>query len=543
MSQQVCKPLRVGLLAVLLALAWVFAAESDRPLDAQETPGIRNGAVGVNFPTELMFSAIVDGSQEIEQASLLYQIPPEGPLTRIPAEVTAGEIVRVEAAVTTNAGDRYIPVGADIIWRWQITLADGTTIENESEHYRYEDPRYAWRMIEGDGLSVYYYGGENAAQEVLEAGEAGLATMSRVLGIALPFHVKLYLWESLDDASGVERVRSQRFEMVVDSLGTRVLADLVHVFAPTSWIAVHELTHVLTHFAGEGGIGGLPAWLDEGTATYSEGDWARRRGFALHNAIDSDDLLSLRSITSAPGDPSRVELFYGQSADIVTFLIEEFGEERFAELYAVFKAGSTADRALMEVYEVDRDGLENMYRAARGLEPRVRGEDQSIVIEDEPAEMRPIEGTVPEEPIGVVPDVTASEPADVESSRPQRSQEAIEARVAVIEERQGQRRLPASFTGDGGFPTDAVVTGIAAGGLVLGLLMLFLVLGRAAGPSPPAVTEPSVTPASPQPPAPAASGPAAAAPAPDGDATRTASANEDADGVETLTFHTPKDDP
>ena len=136
MSQQVCKPLRSALLAVLLVLAGVLAAEGDRPVSAQEATGITNGAVGVNFPTELQFSAIVDGSQEIEQASLLYQIPPEGPLTRIPAEVTAGEIVRVEAAVTTNAGDRYIPVGADIIWRWQITLADGTTLENESEHYR-----------------------------------------------------------------------------------------------------------------------------------------------------------------------------------------------------------------------------------------------------------------------------------------------------------------------------------------------------------------------------------------------------------------------
>ena len=541
MSQQVCKPLRSALLAVLLVLAGVLAAEGDRPVSAQEATGITNGAVGVNFPTELQFSAIVDGSQEIEQASLLYQIPPEGPLTRIPAGVTAGEIVRVEAAVTTNAGDRYIPVGADIIWRWQITFADGTTLENESEHYRYEDPRYDWRVIAGDGLSVYYYGSENAAQQVLEAGETGLVTMSRVLGAALPFQVKLYLWESLADASGVERVRSERFEMVIDSLGTRVLADLVHVFAPAPWIAVHELTHVLTHFAGEGGIGGLPAWLDEGTATYSEGDWERRRGFALHNAIDSDDLLSLRSMTSAPGDPSRVELFYGQSADLVTFLIEEFGEERFAELYAVFKAGSTVDGALMDVYEVDRDGLENLYRAARGLEPRVRGEDQSIVIEDAPADVRPAEAPASEEPVDAAPDVGASAPADVEPARAQRSQEEIEARVAAIEERQGTRRLPASVAGEGSFPTDAVVTGVAAGGLILGLLMFFLVVGRA-GP-PPAVTEPSAMRTSPRSPASTASDPAAAAPLPDGDATRTTSANEDADGVETLTFHASKDDP
>ena len=541
MSQRMCKPLRAGLMAVLLALAGAFAADGDRPLDAQEGSGITNGAVGVNFPTELMFSAIVDSSQEVEQASLLYQIPPEGALTRIPAEVTVGEIVRVKAGVTTNAGDRYVPVGADIIWRWQITLADGTTFENESEHYRYEDPRYDWRVIEGDGLSVYYYGGENAAQQILAAGEAGLVRMSRVLGAQLPFQVKLYLWESLADASGVEHVRSQRFEMIVDSLGTRVLADLVHVFAPTPWIAVHELTHVLTHFAGEGGIGGLPAWLDEGTATYSEGDWDRRRGFALHNAIDSDDLLSLRSMTSSPGDPSRIELFYGQSADIVAFMIEEFSEERFAELYAVFKAGSTVDKALMEVYEVDRDSLENLYRASYGLAPRVRGEDQSIVIEDAPADVRPSEATVPDEPIGMVPDVGTAVPADVEPVLAQRSQGEIEARVAVIEERQGMRRLPASFSGDSGFPTDAVVTGVAAGGVVLGLLLFFLVVGRA-GP-PPAVAEASVTLASPRSPTPAGSDRAAAAPVLEGDRARTTSVNEDADGIETLTFHAPKDDP
>ena len=356
--------------------------------------------------------------------------------------------------------------------------------------------------------------------------------------------MKLYLWENLDDASGVERVRSAQFDLVVDTLGTRVLADLVHVFAPTSWITVHELTHVVTHFAGEGGIGELPAWLDEGTATYAEGDWESRRGFALNNAIGNDDLLSVRSITSNPGDPSRVELFYGQSADIVDFMINEFGEEQFAQLFAVFKAGSTVDNALMELYGVDRDGLEDLYRESVGLAPRVRGEDQSTVIEDAPADATPAENALPDAPVDATPE--SGEPGPLDEGPPpvQRTQEEIDARVAEIDERQSIRRLPPSFSGGGGFPTDEVVTGVAGGALLLALALLFLLTARAG--AAPAVATPTDSPPPPQtppPPAPTreeAAGsrsPGAGPTTPDDPATPM----ED-DGVETLTFPAPDKD-
>ena len=495
MSYQALTPARAGLVALLLALVTVLvavvAAGSAQSLRAQAAPEVTNGAVGINFPTNLLFSAIVDASQEVTEASLLYQIPPEGALTRIPAEVTAGEILRVDATVDTNAGDQYIPPGADIEFRWQLTLADGTTFENEAQTYRYEDPRYDWQVIESDGLNVYYYGSESVAQQILDVGAAGIVEMSRLLGVQLPFPVKLYLWNNLDDAVGVERVRSAQFDLVIDTLGTRVLADLVHVFAPTEWITVHELTHVVTHFAGEGGIGELPAWLDEGTATYSEGDWESRRGFALNNAVGNDDLLSVRSISSQPGDPSRVELFYGQSADIVDFMIAEFSEESFAQLFAVFNAGSTVDNALMEIYGVDRDGLEDLYRASLGLVPRVRGDDQSTVIEDAPIDPTPAQDNVPEAPApdaprGATPESDAS-PADEAAPVVQRTQEQIDARLAEIAERQRFRRLPPSFSDGGSFPTDEVVTGVAAGALVLELALLFLLTGRA-GAAPAAAT-------------------------------------------------------
>ena len=134
----------------------------------------------------------------------------------------------------------------------------------------------------------------------------------------------------------------------------------------------HELTHVVTKVAGEGPYGDLPAWLDEGTAMYAQSEPGEGFTSALDGAVDRDRLLSVRSMTSPTGDPDKVTLFYGEAWSLVSFMVEEYGEEKFAQLYAVFKDGSTTDNALQQVYGFDQDGLEDAWRASLGLEPRQR---------------------------------------------------------------------------------------------------------------------------------------------------------------------------
>jgi acyl-CoA-binding protein len=92
----------------------------------------------------------------------------------------------------------------------------------------------------------------------------------------------------------------------------------------------------------------------------------------LEGAVDRDRLLSVRSMTSPTGDPDKVTLFYGEAWSLVSFMVEEYGEEKFAQLYAVFKDGSTTDNALQQVYGFDQEGLEDAWRASLGLAPRQR---------------------------------------------------------------------------------------------------------------------------------------------------------------------------
>jgi len=52
--------------------------------------------------------------------------------------------------------------------------------------------------------------------------------------------------------------------------------------------------------------------------------------------------------------------------------VKEYGEAKFAQLFAVFKAGSTTDKALQQVYGFDQGGLEDAWRDSLGLAPRQR---------------------------------------------------------------------------------------------------------------------------------------------------------------------------
>lgn len=462
----------VAVAAVAVALLLGAGLGSAR---AQGGPSIDGAQIVNNFPTHLTFSAIVGGAAApVQEAVLLYRVLPEGSRTRAPGEVTQGDIPRLMVDVPVNSATTYVPVGADIVWSWEVTLSDGTAITSTEQTFRYEDPRYEWQSIQEGDLILHYYADEDAARRLLEVGAESVARMSALLGITLDFPIRLYLWRSPQDAGGVGQVESQAFEMLIETGGSRVLADLVHIFDPTRWVVAHETTHVLTKIAGEGGIGRIPAWLDEGTATYAEGDWESRRGFAVDIAIANDDLLSVKSLSSNPGDPARVEQFYGQSATLVQFLIEEYDPEKFAQLFAVFKEGSTVDKALQTVYGFDTDGLDDAYRASVGLAPRERGEDRSTRIEDEgiatptpaPAEAAP---AAPESEAAPTP--AAGEPES------ERTPEEIAARKAEIQRRQETRRLPADFSGDG-FPWAEVLVGAGGGAVMLGMLLLMFLIVR-----------------------------------------------------------------
>ncbi len=496
----------LGLAALVSTIAVVATSGETASLRAQssQTPTVQSMRFENNennWPNSVSVSALVDNAGEIDSATFLYTVLPEGAATREPAEIQRGDATRIAAEFPTRNASLWIPAGADFEWRWEFRYESGEVVETDPQVWRYEDPRYEWASLKQDLLEVAYYDNRDVAESMLEAGLEALEEISPILGLDTLIPIKIYVWANSEDARQVERIESERFEESVITSGTRVLADMVHIYQPSRWVVRHELTHVLTKLAGEGPYADLPAWLDEGLATIAEGDWRSRRGNALRYAINNDLTLSLRSMESPSNRPEFVDIFYGQSASIVTFLIDDYGQQKMNDLFRAFKQGMSVEDALLSVYDLDREGLDNAWRASVGLAPREQTADRSTRIEDEVIggpETAESEGTsatddrtdqadqssqsatefTPTEQSQTQsqPAMETGETEEIEQVAAARSDAEIAERVAEIELRQDQRRPRPFFTASESFPWEYPLIGVAGATVLLSGLLLGRIL-------------------------------------------------------------------
>ena len=92
----------------------------------------------------------------------------------------------------------------------------------------------------------------------------------------------------------------------------------------------------------------MPTWLNEGLAVYSEGGLDPASESQLNEAIRSDQLLTVRSLSGGFSEvPSRAYLSYSQSYSIVKFSDRTYGQEKMNSLLIALRDGTTIDDALM----------------------------------------------------------------------------------------------------------------------------------------------------------------------------------------------------
>jgi len=379
-------------LLALLGLAVLFLATVVSPTAAAQG-GIEVTAAEVvnKFPEEVVFRLSAHSEATIEEVTLHYQILPDGVMAYGRPDFTPAERVQVDFRLKGNDPPRsYLAPGAQIDYFWEVEDGAGNKLTTDSATFVYEDIRFSWESAGEGNVSVYWYSGSrSSAESSLEVARETLDEMSALLGATVDYSVKVWIYDSYEDMLPALVRRSETHEQRVVVAGQRVASDTVLLQGEGAGDTLrHELTHIVTHVAGEGPYGSLPTWLDEGTAMYAQSEPGEGFTSALEGAVERDSLLSVPSMTSPTGDPSKVGLFYGQAWSLVSFLVETHGPAKFAELFATFKEGSTADKALLKVYGFDQDGLEDAWRASLGLSPRERptpAEDQESEVQPTPA--------------------------------------------------------------------------------------------------------------------------------------------------------------
>jgi hypothetical protein len=262
-----------------------------------------------------------------------------------------------------------MPPGAVVWWSWEVTDDDGQTTTTSRGTIVYSDTRFEWQLSPHPDYDIYWHDQTEALIDgLLDAVEARLSRIKLDVVIPAARKPRVYIYRSSEELQGAVLFEQEwtgalaypEYNIILTAVGSGSL-EWAKGALP------HEITHLLVGEATFGPFGGIPTWLNEGLAQYTETPMADYLQRALDNAIADSTLMSIRSLSgSFPADPTAAYLAYAESSSIVSFLIEEYGWEKMDGLLAAFKEGATDNNALLQVYAFDVDGLEAAWKAYIG---------------------------------------------------------------------------------------------------------------------------------------------------------------------------------
>lgn len=347
---------------------------------AQETTEFIDYVVNdaqINFPQDVHFRLELPADSGIKTAVLAYDVDKVSCLdavAQVPVELTATEAGLVADWTWVMGRSGNPPPGAELSWSWRLTDAAGKTTSTPIQTIPFTDGRFEWQIVEADGIQLHWYRGAEVGPLLLDAAEAGLATLENDMGIQLQDDVDIYIYGSAADMrDAMLFVQDWAGGVAFDEYNTILMG--VEPSSAEGWgrsTMRHELAHLVVGQYGRSCVGGArPTWLNEGLAMYAEGEQESDTLASLRVATQNNSFEPLRSLNgSFSSHGSEAGIAYAQSYSVVDFLLAEYGQEAMQTLLLTLADGVGYDDALTQVYGVNVDGLESAWRESLGLSQR-----------------------------------------------------------------------------------------------------------------------------------------------------------------------------
>jgi len=325
----------------------------------------------VAFSEGITFRLGLKAEAAIKEVTLFYRRVGEGLTVRVPVSVETGESVFTHTW-ELEPGD--VPVGARIEYYWHIMDEAGNELKTSPLDFEYEDDRFTWKALEEGSIILFWYGSNEAqARRLLDYATNSLARLQDEMGITLDSPVKIYVYQSKSDMNLALPRYSEAYDERILTLGV-VVDDatllLLGSHRDVEGTIAHELSHIVVGLATDNPYASLPRWLDEGLAMYAEENLPAQNRRALEDAIRRDRLISVRSLSGYTGDPSQVDLFYGEVYSLIEFMLQTYGKDKMAQLLDAIGEGFYQEDALQRVYGFGMDELDLRWRRSLGLQAR-----------------------------------------------------------------------------------------------------------------------------------------------------------------------------
>ena len=363
---------RILTLLTLILSLHLFAVQS---AFASPQADVTDDQAVMSFPLSVTFSAKINSTANITSVVLEYgteQLTCGEVVAKAFPQFNPGKSVNVEWTWEMRQSGS-LPPGATIWWHWRYTDETGKEAVSNQQTIIWLDSEHNWKTITANTLNLHYYSGNQSfAEDLLNAAENGLEFNRTKSGLTAQSPIDLYIYASTNDLKDAILYEPSW-------TGGQAFPDQDIVILGISkddldWgrgAIVHELTHVLVGHLTFSCLGGVPTWLNEGLAVYSEGKLDDVSQQQLDEAIKDDKLLTVRSLSSGFSEvASKAYLSYSQSYSIVKFLIETYGQDKMTNLLTSLRDGATIDNALINTYGFDVEGLDDAWRKGIGAAPR-----------------------------------------------------------------------------------------------------------------------------------------------------------------------------
>ena len=317
----------------------------------------------IDFPEAIRLRLEIEADDEIAEITLFYHLAGNPSRVYGYPQVMVGRSVSTEFSIQTD-GANYLPSGVEIEYYYRIRGAGGDVVETPHSRVTYLDPVYRWRELrQGDLIMTWHDISEERVRAVLTNVEPRMQAAKDLFGLDDVRPIKAVIFNSRREADRglpfVSEAASRRH--LYGGFAFREYDQFVLSGLYEQGVA-HEATHLLLGQAVSSPLAKIPAWLNEGLATYFEAsDSGRARTVAA--AARDRRLLRLRSMGAVPGRPDDVTVFYAQAWSVVTHMIETYGAERMSALLDALGSGVEIDEALRQVYGTGVDGLDADWRA------------------------------------------------------------------------------------------------------------------------------------------------------------------------------------
>ena len=369
------KKQRINRKLILFTLILSLSLFASQPAFASSPADLTDNQAAIAFPIAVTFSAKINSTANITSIVLEYgtdQLSCGEVIAKAFPQFTPGTSVDVEWTWEMRQSGS-LPPGATIWWRWRYIDETGRETLSDQQTVRWLDSDHDWKTKSAENLNLHWYSGDqNFAEDLLNASISGLEFNKTKSGLTAESPIDLYIFANTNDLKEA---------VLYEPSWTGGLAfpdhDIVILGISQSELdwgrdaIVHELTHVLVGHLTFSCLGGVPTWLNEGLAVYSEGELDTGSQQQLDNAIKNDTLLTVRSLSAGFSEvPDKAYLSYSQSYSIVKFLIEAYGQDDMTQLLTSLRDGMTIDDALVSTYGFNVEGLDDAWRVSLGAPPR-----------------------------------------------------------------------------------------------------------------------------------------------------------------------------